>query len=93
MQSLMDQRNILLDKKLVPDHTLGIFDIGNMKKALFDVNHDPVKERVCPECGIRIKGPNEWFRHHLKTHFEKRIDQEKIREGDSNKIESKVYFD
>ena len=93
MQSLLDQRKILLNKELIPHHTKGIFDLGNMQKALYDWQSDIIKERVCPHCGIRIRGPNEWFRHHIKIHSIKARDSERVKNDDVHKTDAKVYFD
>ena len=69
-----------------------MFDISNMKKALYDWETDPIKERACPHCGIVVRAPNEWFRHHIKTHYIKEQDKEKIKEGDVFKTNSHVDF-
>lgn len=92
MNSLLDQRRILFEKELIPDHTKGLFDLGNMQKALHDWSTDIIKERNCPHCGITVRGPNEWFRHHIKTHYIKAEYQEKIKDGDTFKTDSKVDF-
>lgn len=86
------QRKALIRKGLVPKHTIGFFTNENMKKAELDYLTDPIKERVCPVCGICIRAPDQWFRQHTKIHSSRMREADKLRDGDIHKLDAKVYF-
>lgn len=59
----------LINKKLVPDHTLAYFKDKNMLKAAsYNYAKELIKTYGCPVCGLNIKCPKAWIIQHIKTH-------------------------
>ena len=69
----------LMNKKLVPHHTLANFmDPNAIDIATHNYIREPIKEYTCPKCMLTIRCPRQWIREHHKmcekTHpyFEKK---------------------
>lgn len=86
-------RDLLVQKKLVPHHTLSYFlDPRSVSSAWKEYQDDMIKEYVCPYCQITIKAARTWFRQHLKIHSNKSRYSEKTKKDEAFKTDSKVYF-
>ena len=91
-KSLYNERAKILEKKLVPNHTISLLQgPHNLNEAIKEHQKDQLKEHVCPVCGIRLR-VRHWMRQHIKTHYEQAQYKEKIREHDKYEVNSKVYF-
>ena len=75
----------LMNKKLVPFHTLANFmDPNAIDIATHNYMLEPIKEYTCPKCMLSIRCPRQWIREHhkmcVKAHpyYEKRKDNEQL---------------
>ena len=80
----------LINKKLVPEHTMTYLKDKNMlKAAAYNYATEIIKTYGCPHCGLTIKCPKQWILQHVKIH-ERNPDARK----ENTYFESKVnpYF-
>lgn len=80
---LQKTANALINKNLVPEHTLSYFKDPNMlQAATINYINEPIKEYKCPNCQISVRCPKAWIIQHVKQctkahpYFEKRKDNE-----------------
>ena len=80
----------LINKKLVPEHTLTYLKDKNMlKAAAYNYATEIIKTYGCPICGLTIKCPKAWIIQHTKIH-ERRPTERK--EGDIFESKINPYF-
>lgn len=68
---LNDVANDLIRKKyLDPRFAVQLaLDAQVRGASIFNYIREPFSTHSCPDCMIVIRGPKEWMKHHIKTHF------------------------
>ena len=80
----------LINKKLVPDHTLSYLKDKNMLKAAsYNYAKELIKTYGCPICGLSIRCPKAWIIQHIKIHERNPMDR---KEGDIFVSKINPYF-
>jgi hypothetical protein len=79
----------LINKKQVPQHTLGLLtDPACLRAATMNYMSEPIKEYSCPNCLLTIKCPREWIRAHHK----KCVSAHKIKENEMLTSKFNAYY-
>lgn len=76
----------LINKKLIPDYTIGHFDPQTLNTNFANWMISGVSNYKCKKCGIVIHGPKDWIVQHIKTHF-----KSEARENEEETVEVNPY--